>query len=517
MDTIRTRLSILIALLIIGYLVWQLTRPNLPSDAKTSIKAAAPVSLLSTVESGLESGGLAVLELFQQGQELDAARTYQAYLSGDFTPKYKTDLAKQIPNEYIPVGETSNEARPVCIQCSQLVNASCVFSAVSPITTHADAYALNVISIDIDGKGLILLPAVPENAAKRVLKSQFKIVLALSGTTDKISIWHPDSDSYLAVDVEGRGVVVPAASVVGSMAARQAASFGLETKDGFTVCITVNTGTKRGVLGFPDADKRLAVLPLGYSGITRFSINDPVDDVPLLANYRDNMVCEKCSLNLDLNGENPSFLVSPKIWSNNKSVLQNEGFEVDSSEDSSREVRDKRWVTEQVKSGMLCEDELDIETFQTQDVPKVAKPSEYQPAKPSEMVLNAAVDKALDDVFQANTGKVFSDMMTMDKKDRESQLDNQVFQRLEKAKMDPGIKSILDYNEARYDIYRDENARYQTKIENQTVENTKRLDQMINDLDKYKIQKLAQEYYYLKMIRDDSKGRTLPKQVPSSK
>jgi hypothetical protein len=83
--------------------------------------------------------------------------------------------------------------------------------------------------------------------------------------------------------------------------------------------------------------------------------------------------------------------------------------------------------------------------------------------------------------------------------------------------MDPGIKSILDYNEARYDIYRGENTRYQSKIENQTVDNTKRLDQMINDLDKYKIQKLAQEYYYLKMIRDDNKGRTLPKQAPSAK
>jgi hypothetical protein len=469
MNTIKTRLSILVALLIIGYFVWQLTRPNVSTATKDSIKAAAPIDLLTTVESGLESGGLAVLELFQ-GQELDAASTYLSYLSGDFTPKYKTDLAT------MPGPSNTQKSEPmvsITAAVRALIDTTVELAPVDP-----NAGVNTVLALDADGRGLILLPVGPENAAKRQQKSQFKIVIPLAGIVGKFSLWHAETDSYLACGANGRVVMIPSAGVVGSQMAMQAASFSVVSSDGFTVCLV----SSQGPIGFPAANKRMEVIPGGREGITRFELRDPVDGRNLL------------------------------------SGAGLEGFDVDASEDSSREVRDKRWVTEQVKSGMLCEDELDIdiETFQDvkqagfQDVPKVA-------TKPSEMVLNAAVDKALDDVFQANTGKVFSDMMTMDKKDRESQLDNQVFQRLEKAKMDPGIKSILDYNEARYDIYRDENARYQTKIENQTVENTKRLDQMINDLDKYKIQKLAQEYYYLKMIRDESKGRTLPKQTASGK
>ncbi len=456
MDTIRTRLSILIALVIIGYFVWQLTRPN-PSE---KVKESAPIDLLTTVESGLESGGLAVLELFQTGQELDAARTYQAYLSGDFTPKYKTDLAI-LSGPSTNQGETTLKV-PIVAAVRELIDSTVELAPVDP-----NAGPETVLALDADGSGLILLPVGPENAAKRQLKSQFKIVLPLAGTIGKFSLWHPETDSYLACGGDGRVVMIPSAGVVGAHMAMQAASFSVESSDGFTLSLV----SSQGPIGFLSANKRMEAIPVGRTGITRFELRDPVDSRNLL------------------------------------SGAGLEGFDVDSSEDSSREVRDKRWVTEQVESGILDEDELDIdiETFQnTQDVTNVV-------TKPSEMVLNAAVDKALDDVFQANTGKVFSDMMTMDKKDRESQLDNQVFQRLEKAKMDPGIKSILDYNEARYDIYRDENARYQSKIENQTTENTKRLDRMINDLDKYKIQKLAQEYYYLKMIRDDSKGRTLPK------
>jgi hypothetical protein len=437
------------------------------SATKNSIKSSAPIDLLTTVESGLESGGLAALELFQ-GQELDAARTYQAYLSGDFTPKYKTDLAT------MPGPSNTQKSVPMVSITADVRGLIDFTVELAPVDPKAGVNT--VIALDTDNRGLILLPTGQENAAKRLQKSQFKFVIPLAGIVGKFSLWHAETDSYLACGGDGRVVMIPSASVLGSMAAMQAASFSVESSDGFTLCLV----SSQGPIGFPAANKRMEVIPGGREGITRFELRDPVDGRNLLSG------AEHTGL---------------------------EGFDVDASEDSSREVRDKRWVAEQVKAGMLCEDELDIDIETFQDV----KPSEYLPAKPSEMVLNAAVDKALDDVFQANTGKVFSDMMTMDKKDRESQLDNQVFQKLEKAKMDPGIKSILDYNEARYDIYRDENARYQSKIENQTVENTKRLDQMINDLDKYKIQKLAQEYYYLKMIRDDSKGRTLPKQAPSTK
>lgn len=455
MDTIRTRLSLLIALVIIGYFVWQLTRPN-PSE---KVKESAPIDLLTTVESGLESGGLAVLELFQTGQELDAANTYLSYLSGDFTPKYKPDLAKQSGPS---VSGSHAPKIPITAIVRELLDSTVELAPVDP-----NAGPNTVLAVDTDGSGLILLPVGPENAAKRQLKSQFKIVLPLTSIDGQFSLWHPETDSYLACGANGRVVMIPSAGVVSSHMAMQAASFGVESIDGFTLSLV----SSQGPIGFLSANKRMEVITSGRTGITRFELRDPIDGRNLL------------------------------------SGAGLEGFDVDSSEDSSREVRDKRWVTEQVESGILDKDELDIdiETFQnTQDVTNVV-------TKPAEMVLNAAVDKALDDVFQANTGKVFSDMMTMDKKDRESQLDSQVFQRLETAKMDPGIKSILDYNEARYDIYRDENARYQTKIENQTTENTKRLDQMVNELDKYKIQKLAQEYYYLKMIKDDSKGRTLPK------
>ena len=469
MDTIRTRLSIVVALLIIGYFVWQLTRPNKTEQAKESIKASAPVSLLSTVESGLESGGLAILELFQdqspsQVGRLDAAGTYLSYLSGDFTPKFKQDLANMSIQTHQLTPNALNEIhRPMNLAAKGLVDTMVELAPVDP-----KAGPDTILALDIDNRGLILLPVGPENAAKRILKTQFKIVLPLSGPiAEAISLWHPETDSYMVCAADGRVVMLPASGVVGSSVARQSASFKLVTRDGYTV--SINPVGNVSSLGFLGSEKRMQVL-IGESmltGISRFEIRDPVNSQNLLS--------------------------------------IREGFEDDFSEDSSREIRDKRWVREQIFAGQLNSEQLDIEPFQI-----MHNTTELMPAKPSEMVISAAVDNALNDVFRPNTGKVFSDMMAMDKKERESQLDNQVFQKLEKAKMDPGIKSFLDYNEARYEVYSDEKARYDKKIDNQSTENTKRLDQMISDLDKYKIQKLAQEYYYLKMIRDESKGKTLP-------
>jgi len=502
MDTIRTRLSILIALLIIGYFVWQLTRPNETEQARDNIKASVPVNLLTTVEAGLESStgsaGLAMLELFQD-RSLDAAGTYLSYLSGDFTPRFKPDLANMnpgsSPQQKPPVKLTANSA-PIHLNLAAkgLID---VVVELAPVDPKAGPDTL--LALDSDNRGLILLPVGPENAAKRTQKTQFKVVLPLAGTIpNAVSLWHPETDAYMVCGADGRVMMLPASEVVGSTTARQAASFGLVTSDGgYTISLQPMTGGSS--LGFLGANKRMEALSLGErTGISRFELRDPVDSRNLLAGRVgsvDTGFLAQCrGTDVPLNSR-------PLEVGLELSVNGREGFEVDSSEDSSREIRDKRWVKEQIDSGELDSEELDIEeSFQ------VVAAS----AKPSEMVLNAAVDNALNDVFQPNTGKVFSDMMAMDKKDRESQLDNQVFQKLEKAKMDPGIKSILDYNEARYDVYKGENERYETKIENQTAENTKRLDQMISDLDRYKIQKLAQEYYYLKMVRDDTKGRTLP-------
>ena len=480
MDTIRTRLSILIALVIIGYFVWQLTRPNRTDPAKSSNNTSTAVSLLSTVESGLESGaGLAIFELFQDQSQtqsnnqvgrLDAAGTYISYLSGDFTPRFKPNLANMTEpaaqSNHSPTSPKNLVAYPMSLASKGLVDSTVELAPVDP-----KAGTNTILALDTDNSGLILLPAGPENAAKRTQKAQFKLVLPLAGPIDSaVSLWHPETDSYMVCGSDGRVMMIPASSVVGSKVARESASFDLVTQDGGHTVSIQSVGGIGSSLGFTEANKRMEALPAessrANSGISRFEIRDPVDGRNLL--------------------------------------VGREGFEVDSGEDSSREIRDKRWVREQIYAGELDSDELDIETFQM--VPETGT----NIAKPSEIVLSATVDKALDDVFQPNTGKVFSDMMAMDKKDRESQLDNQVFQKLEKAKMDPGIKSILDYNEARYDVYRGENGRYEGKIENQSTENTKRLDKMISELDRYKIQKLAQEYYYLKMIRDETKGRTLP-------
>lgn len=467
MDTIRTRLSIIISLLIIGYFVWQLTRPNKTEQELDTIKTSVPGSPLTTGESGLESKGLALLELFQD-RPLDAARTYQSYLSGDFTPRFKADLANMSGpshQQQSPQALTNVSApMPLNLATKGLID---VMVELAPVDPKAGPDTL--LALDTDNRGLILLPVGPENAAKRTQKTQFKIVLPLAGPiANTISLWHPETDSYMLCAADGRVMMIPASSVLGSKMARESASFGVVTQDwGYTVSLQPMVGNGS-ILGFLGSGNRMESLngELASKGISRFELRDPVDGRNLLTGR-----------------------------------VGVEGFDVDSSEDSSREIRDKRWVMEQIDSGELDSEELDIEPFQV---------IQSASAKPSEMVLSAAVDNALNDVFRPNTGKVFSDMMAMDKKDRESQLDNQVFQKLEKAKMDPGIKSILDYNEARYDVYKDENMRYESKIENQSTENTKRLDQMISDLDRYKIQKLAQEYYYLKMIRDDTKGRTLP-------
>jgi hypothetical protein len=162
---------------------------------------------------------------------------------------------------------------------------------------------------------------------------------------------------------------------------------------------------------------------------------------------------------------------------------------LDTDDNSSREVRDKRWVLGQVSEGNLDLEYLD--TFVDMN-----KTSETKPV--------------IDDVFGKHTGKEFSDLLINTSRRNESALEGNIFQKLEKAKMDPNVKTILDYNEARYALFTDENNRNDTQINQLSSSNSEQLDKMIRDLDNYKIQKLAREFYFLKSVQEQNRGATLP-------
>lgn len=102
-------------------------------------------------------------------------------------------------------------------------------------------------------------------------------------------------------------------------------------------------------------------------------------------------------------------------------------------------------------------------------------------------------------VFDPHTGVQFNDILNHHTKTVSSDItDDRIFDRLERAKMDPSVQNLLDYNEERAKIYQNENQDFEQKLNKHVKENRDATNNLVRRMDQHRIRDMAQKLFFIK-------------------
>ena len=116
-----------------------------------------------------------------------------------------------------------------------------------------------------------------------------------------------------------------------------------------------------------------------------------------------------------------------------------------------------------------------------------------------------------DNLFQPASGLAFNNALNVSNQIYKDQLSDSVFQKLNAAKLSPNVQNILDYNAATYQIYQRENQDFSDKIANQDKSNSGRLDGLIGELDKQRVQGMSRDLFFMENQLAKANARPIPK------
>lgn len=186
------------------------------------------------------------------------------------------------------------------------------------------------------------------------------------------------------------------------------------------------------------------------------------------------------------------------IYKNTSSIY--EGFSSSNSTSNggrSKTSRDKRNIYSFRKEGVLSNNEINIKELFTSPSPS---PS------PSTGNTNTKGKGYTGNIFKENTGSQFDKVLNKYIKTHKDDLNDNIFEKIENSKMDPNVQNLLDFNEDRFNIYQKENMEFSEKIDNKLNNNTNMLDTQVKDLNNYRIDKLAEELFLLQDELDIKRG-----------
>jgi hypothetical protein len=99
--------------------------------------------------------------------------------------------------------------------------------------------------------------------------------------------------------------------------------------------------------------------------------------------------------------------------------------------------------------------------------------------------------------FKPAAGLAFNNALNVQNQVYKDQLTDKVFQKMNAAKLSPSVQNILDYNATAYQIYERENRDFAEKIDRQAKSNIEKLDDMIANLDKQRVQSMSRDLFFL--------------------
>lgn len=106
--------------------------------------------------------------------------------------------------------------------------------------------------------------------------------------------------------------------------------------------------------------------------------------------------------------------------------------------------------------------------------------------------------------FSKNLGIDFYRMFNIENNIYRKELEDNLFKKLMNSKMDRNISNLLDFNQARYNIYKSENDDFAKKISTNVEKNTKNLETLIKNLNNNRIKQMSSELFLLKNKQNDN-------------
>lgn len=369
---------------------------------------------------------------------------------------------KSLACDLLELGDSNPVVRPECLDCNLVYNR----------LVYIKADGNNYLSLAGGDGDLLLMAKDKLTPANKVKLATWKLILGLSGDDNSISIFHPETDQFIIRLPNNKLRLLDAAVISGNDLLRQMATYRITTSIN-------NTESTKGSVA--------SIMPIriGNENIIRvIGINGVVPHVVKLDDAKDFITGFEIVDNID---------ELPVITIPGSSV---EGFQDYSNGPAKRcdKSSSKRMLAACVESGELSGEELDKrELFQDMT-------AEYKGPFAQDFNPETA------NVFQEHTGGEFNEILksayTKDL-NKETIMDN-VFYKLENAKLDPYIENLLEYNAERNKIYEDENADFESRITERIKKNTDLTDDLVFDMNNYRVKNMARDYFFLndKLIKD---------------
>jgi hypothetical protein len=381
-----------------------------------------------------------------------------------------------------------NKPEPKCLSCEGAINKT-VFFKQGP--THYLGYDYKTNTIRMVSKASV-------SADQFIKCCQWKLVLGLSGDANTCSILHMEQDAYLSrlpdtAQVKGSLLIIPAEVAHGNELARQMATFrlidGLHTRSAVSIMpLSIGKETRVRVAeiaasGVPHIVEYANEHVVDYKAAT-FDCVDSINEYPVISNrftVNGNHLCSNSALTQDTAHSN---VFEPFQDSSN-------GPNKRCSKSSS-----KRLLAACVDEGELTNAELSkAELFQNVNTnvntTQTDKPTTTNPLFATEFNPLTA------NIFDSHTGAEFNAILNTGVSQKRNELTDNIFYKLENAKMDPDVNNLLEYNETRYNIYKKENGDFESKIYDRIKKHTDTVDGLIIDMNNYRVKNMAQDFFFL--------------------
>jgi len=414
---------------------------------------------------------------------------------------------------------------PKCLRCENVINRQ-----INIIPANGAFGLGHFLAKKKDNNSIVIIPDVADNAViRRATDGNFRIILGLSNPLRGITIYHPESDCVVARNAEGRVALAPITDFAGELA--PAATFELvDGIDNYSAvsfkCQPINGESSNKYIGFtigatPGGTPLTVISPENMiNGIARqrmtfeFDLVDAESGVPVILNKHSGLEC-----NSPVEG----------FWDG----------------DGNMDTRDKREVRGFVQAGELSNTEIPrheingnlgsgnntnqvITGYQQsiaglQPINKPYAANDY-PAQSMNLRQESFADtvgmlpitldelgKVPDTLFAPASGLAFNNALNVQNQVYKNQLTDNIFKKLNDAKLNPSVQNILDYNTAAYNIFQRENQDFAGKISAQDKSNTKTLDKLIADIDKQRVQSMSQDLFFMKNQLEKSNARPIIK------
>jgi hypothetical protein len=115
------------------------------------------------------------------------------------------------------------------------------------------------------------------------------------------------------------------------------------------------------------------------------------------------------------------------------------------------------------------------------------------------------------DIFDTIKGRDIERVLSMDTVDKNyaEVLSDSLMEKLQKAKLDPEVQNLLDYNDALYKVYRDENTEYAAKLQEHKEAHLDMVDSRIKQANNYRVSQMARDLFNMEDILKEKNAKNI--------